>query len=115
MKLSVSERLNMLLTTRKINRQEFIEKTQMSRSRLYRILSGNEDSLTPKDLIAISNYFNVSCDYLLFGETKDTDKSLITDSQTLECKQMIIKEISRLSPENTWAVYLFIEYLNNRH
>ena len=94
MKLSISERIRMLLISRKSNRQDFMEKTEISKSRLYRILNGNEDALTPKDLKKISEYFNVSCEYLLFGEEHPTSMNTVDSNElyAVEYKALLIKE-----------------------
>jgi len=70
--MTVSERLKKIRTNEKLSQTEFAERLNVSRSTLMLVEQGKRD-LNTKILEALKKEFNISADWLLFGDYKEDE------------------------------------------
>lgn len=89
----VGQRIKELRELRNYTREELAEETDISAKYLYEIETGKKN-FSSDILCRISQSLSVSCDYIMFGETKSEykDEKIITIIETMNTKQIAAAE-----------------------
>lgn len=72
-KVTLSKNLKHLMEREKVSATKLGKVCSIPKSTISSYLSGKKASYSPEHLAALSDYFSVSTDYLLFGESADVE------------------------------------------
>lgn len=113
---SVGERIKKLRKERRFTQKQLAEATGVSRSNISK-LEANLIKGTSKTIMPISKFFNVTSDWILFGDdTSSADYGFVCEEvdayevDKLDCEQSVNELLGRLTLERLRRVLDFLKF-----